>query len=168
MKFVQQMINAEGFNGELPMPLVRFCSDYIGKFGALPALLVKKADQRTLTSRCQAIAKEFEGELTTAELVLNSQLVTITGVRSVTLVAAIRRVAQDHFAEQMCNNPLIHELFGIDLLSRGQALKIIRENKAVIQQDRVANKRQREKAISKDRKKKTKRAEHHLSDEEVE
>jgi hypothetical protein len=41
-------------------------------------------------------------------------------------------------------------------------------DKAVIQQGRVATRRQREKRISKDRRKKTKRAERHLSDDDVE
>jgi hypothetical protein len=119
-------------------------------------LLVKKADQSTLMWCCQLIAKEFDGAPTTAELTSNSQLVMITGVRPVMLVGSIRRVAQNHFAEQVCNNPLIHDMFDINLMTRFQALKIIRENKAVIQQDRVSTRRQREKITSKDRKKKNK------------
>jgi hypothetical protein len=114
------------------------------------------------------IIKTFDGAPTSSELVLNSQLVTITGARPATLIGAIRRVTQDHFAEQMCDNPLIHDMLGIDPITRFQALKRMRENKSVIQQDRVITRRQREKAISKARKKKSKREEYHSSEEDVE
>jgi hypothetical protein len=168
MKFVEKMIEVEGFDGELPMPLIQFCNAYVGRFMTLPGLMVKKVHQRAVTWRCQVIIKTFDGAPTSSELVLNSQLVTITGARPATLIGAIRRVTQDHFAEQMCDNPLIHDMLGIDLMTRFQALKRIRENKSAIQQDRVITRRQREKAISKARKKKAKREEYHSSEEDVE
>jgi hypothetical protein len=144
----------EGEAMEAEARLKLFLGAYQQKFNGLSKQAVKKNDQKMIKSRCSEIVKIFDGETCEEELILNSQTKVISGPRDVTALAAIRRLAGSRFEQQMSGNPAIHQYFDIQLMTRTEVQKFKRKHKVEIQQGRVLSKRENERKVAAQRKKK--------------
>ncbi|OHS98664.1 hypothetical protein TRFO_34883 [Tritrichomonas foetus] len=141
-------------NGVSVVASKQFAAKYKTKLASLGQDLPKKADQKAVFQKTQEINNIFDGETVEEELTLNNQNVTISGVRPVYILQAIRRVTRVHFQNQMSENLDVQNLFGYQLLSTQHALRLKKKHKSEIQRDRVVSKKEREMAIEKKRRQK--------------
>lgn len=137
-----------------------FINKYRGKMTQIHQQVEKKADVKDVKSKCDEIERMIDGESDdTLDIVLNNQQVHIEGARHICLVNAIKRISQQHFQQQMSDNPMVHEMLGYELLTRQTATVLKKKYKEDIKHDRAQTKKENQRAIAKKRRNKTERME---------
>lgn len=145
-----------------------FTSKYKSKIANLGNDLSTKADQKLVKNRVKEIIDILSGneivdsclmDNCVETITLNNQSVELHGYRRLILLSAIRRVTKVHFQQQMTENLEIRELFGFQLFSSEQANRLRKKHKGEIQQQRIADKKERQMAIDKKRRQKMERNE---------
>ena len=131
-----------------------FLMKYKAKLFSLGEDQLKKADKKSIKSSVKDIVAILEGRPVEESLTLLNQDITISGIRKNYILNAIRRITTVHFQNQMSENVNIHELFEYHLVSAKYALRRKNEMKGEIQHQRVVSKKEREMAITKQRRKK--------------
>ncbi|KAH0786501.1 hypothetical protein GPJ56_009572 [Histomonas meleagridis] len=130
-----------------------FLFDFRPRLANLSKNIAKKEHKKTIGNEANAVISSIEDEID-EELVLANQTVHILGRRNNVKLSAIRRITKVHFLQQMTQNTKIHEMFGFQLMSHAQALRIKKKYKGDIQRERTMNAKEREREIAKKRKKK--------------
>lgn len=138
-----------------------FINKYRGKMTQIHLQVEKKADQKDVRSKCDELERIIDGEeADVVDIVLNNQQVHIEGARFICLANAIKRISQQHFLQQMSENPMVHEVLGYEWLQTRQVAKVLKKKyKEDIKQDRAQTKKENQRAIAKKRKNKTERME---------
>ena len=139
-------------------PIVTSCKalieQYIDMLPQVHLSMQSKAEKRAVKSRCEEAKRLLLGAQQTVKMVLNAQNVTIFGSRNICLLHAIERVTRSNFNQQMATNTLIHNLFGMDLLTAGGAMRVKRQMREEIKTERVLTKKEKEQARMKQRRRK--------------
>ncbi|KAH0794420.1 hypothetical protein GPJ56_001713 [Histomonas meleagridis] len=130
-----------------------FFDRYRPRLQNLSKSITKKDHKKEITNEVgQAIATindDFD-----EEIILSHQSVHIIGRRNNLKVSAIRRITRTYFLQQMTQNTRIHQMFGFELMSHTQALRIKKGKKGEVHRERIINAKEREKEIAKQRKRK--------------
>ncbi|OHT09190.1 hypothetical protein TRFO_22018 [Tritrichomonas foetus] len=118
----------------------------------------KKADQKTIRSQSAETLRIVDGTSEkTFDFAFGVQHVTIKGSRKVFVLNTIKKIAQKNFLNHLAENIYLQEMLGFTLLKQEDAVKMEKRFKSEISSKHMMTKKERELAISKQRKQKEER-----------
>lgn len=129
----------------------RVTSKYSSKIDSAISKIIKKSDAKMVEQKVEEINESLNGEIPEIHIKLNSQEVTFSGGRTITLVDAIRRVCKTGFQKVMEDNVPLQEMFGFKLMSSQRFMRIEKKQKKIIKEQRVENTKMRQQQLSKQR-----------------
>ena len=133
------------------IPVSRFVEKYKSKVMSINGKLDRKTDQKLVSSKAQQIRDIIVNGKMSETIVVEEQDVDLDGAKTLTIIAALRRITKHHFLAVLSQNTRIHQSLGIELEATNVVLMQKKKDKKNTVRERVLSTKDREMKLANQR-----------------